>query len=390
MSIRIDLSDKLKRLPPYLFVEIDRAKKKAREEGRDIIDLGVGDPDRPTPRFIIDALHKASLKPETHKYALDKGLPELRIEIAKWYKRRFNVELDPDTEILPLIGSKEGIAHIPLAFINAGDVGLVPDPCYPPYNSSIIFAGGTPYKMPLLEKNAFLPDLKHIRAAVLGKAKTMFLNYPNNPTAAVCDKSFFKDVVKFAEKHNIIVCHDAAYSEMSFDSVKMPSFLETPGAKEVGVEFHSFSKIFNMTGWRLGFVCGNAKIVEALTKIKSNIDSGAFNAIQMAGALALTRVDKVTKEAVKLYEKRRDVFVEGLNNIGWEVPKPKATFYVWAPVLKRYTSVSLSGELLEKADVVVTPGNGFGESGEGYVRMALTVCESRLREAVRRIKRVTG
>jgi len=390
MSIRIDLSDKLKRLPPYLFVEIDRAKKKAREEGRDIIDLGVGDPDRPTPRFIIDALHKASLKPEAHKYALDKGLPELRIEIAKWYKRRFSVELDPDTEILPLIGSKEGIAHIPLAFINAGDVGLVPDPCYPPYNSSIIFAGGTPYKMPLLEKNAFLPDLKHITTAVLGKTKTMFLNYPNNPTAAVCDKSFFKDVVKFAEKHNIIVCHDAAYSEMSFDSVKMPSFLETPGAKEVGVEFHSFSKIFNMTGWRLGFVCGNAKIVEALTKVKSNIDSGAFNAIQMAGALALTRVDKVTKEAVKLYEKRRDVFVEGLNNIGWEVPKPKATFYVWAPVLKRYTSVSLSGELLEKADVVVTPGNGFGESGEGYVRMALTVCESRLREAVRRIKRVTG
>jgi len=390
MSIRIDLSDKLKRLPPYLFVEIDRAKKKAREEGRDIIDLGVGDPDRPTPRFIIDALHKASLKPETHKYALDKGLPELRIEIAKWYKRRFNVELDPDTEILPLIGSKEGIAHIPLAFINAGDVGLVPDPCYPPYNSSIIFAGGTPYKMPLLEKNAFLPDLKHIRAAVLSKTKTMFLNYPNNPTAAVCDRSFFKDVVKFAEKHNIIVCHDAAYSEMSFDSVKMPSFLETPGAKEVGVEFHSFSKIFNMTGWRLGFVCGNAKIVEALTKVKSNIDSGAFNAIQVAGVRALTRVDKVTKEAVKLYEKRRDVFVEGLNNIGWEVPKPKATFYVWAPVLKRYTSVSLSGELLEKADVVVTPGNGFGESGEGYVRMALTVCESRLREAVRRIKRVTG
>lgn len=388
MGFNVNLSNRLKRLPPYLFVEIDKAKKKALQEGRDVIDLGVGDPDQPTPRFIIDALHRASSDAATHRYALDRGLPELRIEIARWYKRRFGVELDPDRGILPLIGSKEGLSHIPLAFINQGDIGLVPDPCYPPYNSSIIFAGGEPYKMPLLAKNSFLPDFHRIKYGALNKAKMMFLNYPNNPTAAVADKSFFKDTVKLARKYNIIVCHDAAYSEFSFDGSKIPSFLEVEGAREVGVEFHSFSKMFNMTGWRLGFVSGNYKIVEGLSKVKSNIDSGVFNAIQTTGVEALKRVDRVTKSIKDLYEKRRDVFVDGLNKIGWKVQKPKATFYVWAPVLKRYTSASLAKALLEKADVVVTPGNGFGESGEGYVRMALTVDETRLREAVERIKRV--
>ncbi|MGB2706418.1 MAG: LL-diaminopimelate aminotransferase [Candidatus Omnitrophota bacterium] len=388
MGIEIELSNKLKGLPPYLFVEIDRAKKKAREEGRDIIDLGVGDPDQPTPRFIIEALHRASLKGETHRYALDKGLPELRIAISRWYKSRFNVELDPDREILPLIGSKEGISHIPLAFINPGDVGLVPDPCYPPYNSSIIFAGGVPHKLPLLEKGSFLPNLRHLKPSLLNKARLMFLNYPNNPTAAVCDKSFFREVVRFAGRHNIIVCHDAAYSELSFDDLKVPSFLETDGAKDLGVEFHSFSKMFNMTGWRLGFACGNPDIIAALTKVKSNIDSGAFNAIQIAGVEALGRVDKVTRSIKVLYEKRRNVFIDGLNRIGWKVPKPKATFYVWGRVFGRYTSVSLAKELLEKADVVITPGNGFGASGEGYVRMALTVDEARLKEAVERIGRI--
>ncbi len=386
--MNINLSDRLKKLPPYLFVEIDRAKKEARQGGRDIIDLGVGDPDQPTPRFIIDALHRATLNPETHRYALDRGLPQLRIEIARWYKSRFNVDLDPDREILPLIGSKEGISHIPLAFINQGDIGLVPDPCYPPYNSSIIFAGGQPCKMPLLEKNSFLPNLHHMKPHILNKAKMLFLNYPNNPTAAVCDKSFFKDVVKFAERHNIIVCHDAAYSELSFDGLKVLSFLETDGAKGVGVEFHSFSKIFNMTGWRLGFVSGNPKVIEALTKVKSNIDSGVFNAIQASGVEAIKRVDRVSKSIKGLYQRRRNVFVDGLNKIGWKVTKPRATFYVWAPVLGRYTSASLAKELLDKADVVVTPGNGFGSSGEGYVRMALTVGERRLREAVDRIRKV--
>ncbi len=386
--MNIDLSSRLKKLPPYLFVEIDKAKKNARQEGRDIIDLGVGDPDQPTPRFIIDALHRATLNPETHRYALDRGLPQLRIEIARWYKSRFNVDLDPDREILPLIGSKEGISHIPLAFINQGDIGLVPDPCYPPYNSSIIFAGGQPCKLPLLEKNSFLPNLHHIKPHILNKAKMLFLNYPNNPTAAVCDRSFFKDVVKFAERHNIIVCHDAAYSELSFDGLKTSSFLETDGAKGVGVEFHSFSKIFNMTGWRLGFVSGNPKVIEALIKVKSNIDSGVFNAIQASGVEAIKRVDRVSKSIKRLYQRRRNVFVDGLNKIGWKVTKPRATFYVWARVLGRYTSVSLAKELLDKADVVVTPGNGFGSSGEGYVRMALTVGERRLREAVDRIRKV--
>jgi len=385
MGIRIELSNKLKSLPPYLFVEIDRAKKKAREEGKDIIDLGVGDPDQPTPGFIIKALHRASLRPETHRYALDRGLPELRVAIARWYKSRFNVTLDPDSEILPLIGSKEGIAHMPLAFINSGEIGLVPDPCYPPYNSSIIFAGGTPYKLPLLEKASFLPNLRHLKPGVLNKTRMMFLNYPNNPTAAVCDTSFFREVVKFAERHNIAVCHDAAYSELSFEGLKIPSFLEAAGAKDVGVEFHSFSKMFNMTGWRLGFACGNAEIIGALTKVKSNIDSGVFNAIQMAGIEALSKVDKVTAGLKALYEKRRDVFIDGLRKVGWNVPKPKATFYVWARVFGRYTSVSLARELLEKAGVVVTPGNGFGASGEGYVRMALTVDEARLKEAAERI-----
>ena len=256
--MNIDVSNRLKQLPPYLFVEIDKAKKKAVQEGADVIDLGIGDPDSPTPRYILDAFHKAILDPKTHKYALDQGHPELRVEIAKWYKNRFNVDLDPDSEILPLIGSKEGIAHIPLAFINPGDIALVPDPCYPPYKSGTIFAGGIPHIMPLRIGNDFLPDLKGIKQHTLKKAKLMFLNYPNNPTAATCDKSFFKEVVKIAEKENIIVCHDAAYTEMSFDDYRPPSFLEVPGAKEVGVEFHSFSKTFNMTGWRMGFACGNA------------------------------------------------------------------------------------------------------------------------------------
>ena len=388
MSLSIEYSGRLKKLPPYLFVEIDKKKKKAKEEGRDIIDLGIGDPDQPTPKFLIDALHRASQDPSTHKYPLGKGLSELRVGIAKWYKTRFNVELDPDAEVLPLIGSKEGIAHIPLAFINQGDVGLIPDPCYPPYNSSIIFAGGEPCKMPLLKENSFLPDLSSVKPNIVHRAKMMFLNYPNNPTSAVCDESFFKDVVKFAEKHNIIICHDAAYSELSFDDLKVPSFLETEGAKEVGVEFHSFSKIFNMTGWRLGFVCGNASVIEGLNKVKSNIDSGTFNAIQAAGIEALKRIDKVTRSVKSLYEKRRDVLCDGLREAGWNVPKPEATFYVWAPVLKRHTSVSLANDLLEKCDVVATPGNGFGASGEGYVRMALTVDKSRLKEAVSRIKKI--
>lgn len=384
----LEISRRLKKLPPYLFVEIDRAKKTAIQSGRDVIDLGIGDPDQPTPKFIIEALHRATLNPKNHRYALDRGLPELRIEIARWYSRRFGVELDPDREILPLIGSKEGIAHIPLAFINPQDIALVPEPCYPPYKSGVILAGGEICIMPLLEKNMYLPELKSIKHHILSRTKLMFLNYPNNPTSAICGKSFFREVIKFAKKHNIIVCHDAAYSEISFDGFRPPSFLQEDGAKEVGVEFHSFSKIFNMTGWRLGFICGNAKIIDGLARVKSNIDSGIFNAIQIAGVEALKNIDMVVARLVKVYQKRRDIFVEGLERIGWRVKKPKATFYVWMPVFKRHTSITLAKLLLDRADVVVTPGVGFGESGEGYVRMALTIDKSRLKEAVDRLARI--
>ena len=383
----IKISERLKKLPPYLFVEIDKAKKKARDEGRDIIDLGVGDPDLPTPRFIVDAMKRAVDDPKTHRYALDQGMPELRGAIAKWYQGRFDVKLDPDTEILPLIGSKEGIAHMPLAFVNPGDMVLVPDPSYPPYRSGTIFAGGEPLAMPLLESNHFLPDLRAINHHLLHKTRMMFLNYPNNPTGASCVKGFFDEVVNFAQKHSIIVCQDAAYSEIAFDGYKAPSILQSDGAKEVSIEFHSLSKTFNMTGWRIGFACGNSSLIEGLAKVKSNIDSGIFSAIQRAAVTALERYDKHIPSINKVYGERRDILVNGLNSIGWNVVKPKATFYVWAKVKGRYTSALLAREMLEKADIVVTPGNGFGEHGEGYVRMALTVDRSRIREAVDRIKK---
>jgi len=386
--MNIERSDRLKKLTPYLFVEIDRAKKKARSQGRDIIDLGVGDPDIPTPKFIIDELHKASLDESTHRYALDAGLLELRKAIAEWYKTRFNVTLDPETEILPLIGSKEGIAHIPLAFVNPGDRVLIPDPCYPPYRSGTIFAGGEPIYMPLLEDNAFLPDLKKIKPDAAKRAKIIFANYPNNPTGAIASKEFFKDLIAFAKKFNIIVCHDAAYSEINFDGYKAPSFLEIEGSKEIGVEFHSFSKTYNMTGWRIGFVCGNKDVISGLAQVKSNIDSGVFTAIQIAGIAALKSGIKNAIQFGSMYQERRDTVINGLARLGWKIQKPKATFYVWAHTLKGYDSTSLAKHILEKADVVITPGVGFGTYGEGYIRIALTVGKDRLAEAIERIKKV--
>lgn len=385
---KIDTAERLKQLPPYLFAEIDRIKKKAIKEGRDIIDLGVGDPDRPTPMHIIESLYKAARDPSNHRYALDAGLLQLREAIARWYKRRFQTVLDPETEVLPLIGSKEGIAHIPLAFINHGDEVLIPDPCYPPYKSGTIFAGGVPYLMPLLAENDFMPDLDGIDYQVARRAKLMFINYPNNPTAAVATESFFKKVVDFAAENNIIVCHDAAYSEISFERYRPLSFLQIEGAKQTGIEFHSLSKTYNMTGWRLGFACGNADIISALRTVKSNIDSGIFQAVQFAGMVALEGDQSHLDELNNIYQRRRDVLVDGLNALGWKVKKPKATFYVWAPVPPGYTSNELSRLLLEKADLVTTPGVGFGPNGEGYIRMALTVSEDRLKEAVDRIKRL--
>lgn len=386
--IKFERSDRLKKLPPYLFVEIDKAKKKARDEGRDVIDLGIGDPDIPTPNFIIDALNKAARDPKNHRYALDQGLPEFRLAASKWLKKRFGIDMNPDTEIYPLIGSKEGIAHIPLAFINPGDAVLVPDPCYPPYRSGTIFAGGEVITMPLLESHKFLPDLKAINHATLHKVKMLFINYPNNPTSAACDKSFLKEVIAFASKHNIIVCSDAAYSEIAFDGFKPPSIFEVDGARDVAIEFHSLSKTFNMTGWRVGFACGNSQLIEALAKVKSNIDSGVFSAIQRAGITALENYDRHINSVIKIYEERRDILVEGLNALGWKVEKPKATFYVWAHIPPRSTSAIFAAELLEKCNIVVTPGNGFGQHGEGYVRFALTVDKKRIKEALARIKKI--
>lgn len=385
--MRIERSERLKKLPPYLFVEIDRAKKKAREEGRDIIDLGIGDPDMPTPNFIIDAMNKAMRDPKNHRYPLDAGLSEFRQTCSKWLKKRYGIDLDPDNEILPLIGSKEGIAHIPLAFVNPGDVVLVPDPCYPPYKSGTWFAGGEIELMPLEEKNHFLPDLKAINHNILHKTRMIFINYPNNPTGAVCDKRFFEHVIDFAKKHNIIVCHDAAYSEMGYDGYKAPSIFEAEGAKDVAIEFHSLSKTFNMTGWRIGYACGNPELISGLAKVKSNIDSGVFFAIQWAARAALENYDRYIKSALKIYEERQDTLVGGLRSLGWNIEKPKATFYVWFKVPPRHTSASFAKELLDKCDIVVTPGNGFGRNGEGYIRMAITVDKKRIKEAIERIRK---
>jgi LL-diaminopimelate aminotransferase len=384
----LKLSKKLTSLPPYLFVEIDKAKRKARAEGRDIIDLGIGDPDQPTPQFIIEALAKAAEDPATHKYALDQGMPELRRAISDWYKSRFRVSLNPDNEIQPLIGSKEGIAHLPLAFINPGDYTLVPDPGYPPYKGGTIFAGGKPYPMPLLSQNGFLPDLERIPTYIRKKARLIYLNYPNNPTGATAEKDFYLHVAEFARKNKIIVVSDLAYSEISYDGYRPPSFLEVAGAKDLCIEFHSLSKTYNMTGWRLGWACGNTQLVSALAKAKSNIDSGIFSAIQIAGTIALSNHQEHIKNMCQLYQERRDTLVNGLESLGWQVSKPRASFYLWIALPEKYHSLEFAALLLKKADIVVTPGVGFGKYGEGYIRMALTVSVERIKEAIERLRKI--
>lgn len=384
----IKLSDRLQKLPPYIFVEIDRLKRQARESGRDIIDLGIGDPDQPTPQFIIEALYEAARDPKNHRYALDQGSPDFRKAVADWHKRRFNVKLNPDSEILPLIGSKEGIAHMPLAFINPGDITLVPDPCYPPYKGGTIFAGGEPYLMPLIEESHFLPDLERIPKNICKKAKLIYINYPNNPTSAVAEKDFYQRLIDFARINKVIIISDLAYSEIAYDGYKPASILELEGGRDVAIEFHSLSKTFNMTGWRIGWACGNANLVSALAKVKSNIDSGIFTAIQKAGAAALNENGGHLEAMTKLYQERRDILTEGLNSIGLQAAKPKATFYIWSKVPPKYKSMSFSQKLLKTADIVVTPGTGFGENGEGYFRMALTVSADRIREAVKRMGKI--
>lgn len=383
--IKIEKSDRLNSLPPYLFKEIDRQKEEVRESGVDIIDLGVGDPDMPTPPHIIEALNKAALDPANHKYPSYTGMDDFNRAVARWYKRRFNVDLDYKKEIVTLIGSKEGIAHIPLAFINPGDVALVTSPGYPVYNIGVRFAGGQTYFMDLIKENNFLPDLGAVPREIAGKAKIMFINYPNNPTAAVATGEFFEETVAFAETNNIIVCHDAAYTEMAFDGYKPKSFLETAGAKDVGIEFHSLSKTYNMTGWRIGFAVGKAEVIQALGQVKSNIDSGAFQAIQIAGIAAMEGDQTCLNEINKEYASRRDILVNGLAALGFSVERSKATFYLWIEVPNGYSSTETASRLLTEAGIVVTPGNGFGAAGEGYIRIALTVGTKRLKEVIERI-----
>ncbi|MBU1291184.1 LL-diaminopimelate aminotransferase, partial [bacterium] len=325
--------------------------------------------------------------PKTHNYPPYQGTAEFRQAVASWYKNRFGVNLDPEQEVMALIGSKEGIAHIFLAFIDPGDFSLIPDPGYPVYKTGTLFANGFPYIMPLLEENDFLPDLEEIDEEIAQRAKLMFINYPNNPTAAVANKDFFEKVVKFAKKYDILICHDFAYSEMTFDNYKANSFLEVDGAKEVGIEFHSLSKTYNMTGWRLGFAVGNQEAISALSVIKTNIDSGVFKAIQQAGIEALTGPQDNIEKMNNIYTGRRNVVINGLNKLGWNLKPTKATFYIWIPSLNKMSSMEFSNLLLEKTGIIVTPGIGYGKYGEGYVRIALTVEEKRLEEAIERIKK---
>ncbi|MBI1977152.1 MAG: LL-diaminopimelate aminotransferase [Candidatus Omnitrophica bacterium] len=387
-NIRIETAERLKKLPPYLFAEIDRLKRELVAQGKDVIDFGVGDPDLPTPTYIVEVLSEAARDPRNHRYALDQGMPELRRAIAAWYKERFHVELNPDREVLPLIGSKEGIGHIPLALVNPGDIVLVPDPGYPVYKSAAWFAGGDPYLMPLLEENEYLVDFNSIEEKALKHAKLMFLNYPNNPTSACANRDFFVHAIKLARGHSFVICHDAAYTEIAYGGLEPMSFLQVDGAREVGIEFHSLSKTFNMTGWRIGFACGNEKVLSLLSQVKANLDSGIFQAIQWAGVKALAYAKEEAKKNSKIYEHRRDLLVDGLNALGWRVSKPKATFYVWAPVPPGYTSQELATRLLKEANVVVTPGNGFGPNGEGYFRMSLTLRDERIEEAIARLKKL--
>ena len=390
MSLRVELAARLKKLPPYLFAEIDRQKKEARARGVDLIDLGIGDPDLPTPAHVIDALARAAREPKNHRYPDYEGLLAFRDAAAAWYRRRFGVTLDPATEVLTLIGSKEGTAHIPLAFVNPGDVVLVPDPGYPVYAAGTWFAGGEPYFLPLRAERGFLPDLDAVPADVLRRARMLFLNYPNNPTAAVATREFFAEVVAFARRHGVIVCHDAMYSELAFDGYAPPSFLQVPGAKEVGVEFHSCSKTYSMTGWRIGFVVGNREVLAGLGRVKTNVDSGVFQAVQEAGIAALTGPQDYVTQIRVIYGERRDVVVTGLRKLGLPVTPPRATFFVWAPVPDGSDSRKWASRLLQEVGVVVTPGVGFGAAGEGYYRIALTVDRTRIAEAMDRLGRLSS
>lgn len=373
-------------LPPYIFANINRKLEAILNDGVDVINLGIGDPDLPTPDSVISEGIRAVRDPENHKYPSFEGLEVYRQAVASYYNQRFEVNLDHKTEVLSLIGSKEGIAHISLCYVNPRDLVLTPDPGYPTYARGAILAGGENYKMPLLPENDYLPDLDAIPEYIAKSAKIMFLNYPNNPTGAIATKDFFKRVVEFAKENKVIVCHDLAYGEIGFDGYRPISFLETPGAKDVGIEFGSLSKPYNMAGWRIGYAVGNKEIIDTLRILKTNLDTGIFMPIQLAAAKALTDDQSIIKKSCSIYQNRRDLVVNTLNRMGWNLSKSKGTFYVWAPVPKGYTSESFTEMVLEKAGVVVTPGNAFGQFGEGYFRISLTVEDARLKMAMKRVE----
>lgn len=380
-------SKRLDKIPPYLFVKIEEKKAELVKSGIDVIDFGIGDPDLPTPKHIFEKMHEILEIKDSSNYPSTKGEFEFRKAVSLWYKKRFNVDLDPVSEVCSLIGSKEGIAHIFLAFVDEGDYTLVPDPAYPVYNVGTLLAGGTPYFIPLKKENNFLPDLDLIPKEILKKSKLLFINYPNNPTGAVADLKFFEKCVKFAKENDILLVSDLAYSEMGYGGYKPHSVLEVPGAKDVAIEFHSLSKTYNMTGWRIGMAVGNKEAVSSLSTIKSNIDSGAFKAIQFAALHALLSDQKCVEENNAVFEERGNILIEGLNSLGWNLPKLKATFYAWVPVPKGDTSSSFTEKLLDKAGILVVPGSGYGKSGEGFVRFAITLPKDRIVEAISRMKK---
>lgn len=378
-------ADRIEKLPPYLFAQISKKVAAKKAEGIDVVSFGIGDPDLPTPPHILDALDQAARDPANHRYPETEGLPEFRQAVADWYERRFGISLDPAKEVMSLIGSKEGIGHIALCFIDPGDVALVPDPAYPVYEIGTMFAGGESYALPLLEENGFLPDLEAVPADVASRAKVLWLNYPNNPTGAVADIDFFERAVHFAKRYDIAILHDGPYSEVSYDEYVPVSFLQAKGAMDVGIEFHSLSKSYNMTGWRIGMAVGNPRIIDALMRVKSNLDSGASQAIQQMAIAALNGPQDNIAEHNAIYQRRRDKVVDALRKLGLQVTPPKASLYVWAKAPAGMTSAQFAERMLDEAAVIVTPGNGYGPHGEGYVRLSLTLPDDRIDEGLRRL-----
>jgi len=381
----VKFAKRIEKLPPYLFVEITRKINEKRAKGERVVSFAIGDPDIPTPQHIIDRLIESSRDPVNHRYPESDGLPEFRKAVAHWYEERFDIKLHPDKEVLPLIGSKEGIGHIALCFIDPGDLALVPDPGYPVYSVGTMFAGGESYMMPLMEENGFLPDLDAIPERVARQAKLLWLNYPNNPTAAVADMSFFEKAVAFAKRYDIAICHDGPYSEVAYDGYRPVSFLQAQGAMDVGIEFHSLSKSYNMTGWRIGMAVGNAQMVNALMRVKSNLDSGIPQAIQQMGIAALQGPQECIEEHNAIYQRRRDRLIGALAKIGLRAIPPKASLYVWARLPEGMRSIEFASRLLEEIGVVVTPGIGYGKYGEGYIRLSMTLSDEDLEEGVRRL-----